>query len=279
MSRTRFNDYRVTETAKRVSEVLVRQRLLREALLLSAAYFLYMFTRKLAFPDVEMMAFQNAEKIISFEASLGFFWEWELQKWLMERAKDVVLFFNWSYILTYWPVIIPAALIIYKWQFSSYIYYRNVLLISLFVALLVFALFPLAPPRMISHAGFIDTIQSIGPSQYNSRETQVYYNAFAAMPSLHFGWTIMFGVIFFRTGIRWLKVMGVLYPSLTFFAIVVTANHYILDAVGGAGVITIAFIINAIMVRKNIPLHASLVYQPVRALVSRRLNAGRSSST
>lgn len=243
-----------------------------------AAYFLYMFSRKLIFQDVEVIAFENAEKLISLEASLGLFWEWEIQRWLLEKAKDAVLFFNWSYIITYWPVIIPSAIVIYKLDFKRYIYYRNVVLLSFFIALLIFTIFPLAPPRMISYAGFIDTIQFLGPAEYNSRETYVYYNAFAAMPSLHFGWTVLFGVIYFRTGIKWLKVLGVLYPSLALFAIVITANHYFLDAVGGAGVMAIAFLVNAIMVRKGIPLHVKTLYRPARSFVSRRLGPGQASS-
>ena len=238
------------------------------------AYFLYMFTRKLIFQDVEVIAFENAAKLISLESSLGLFREWQIQRWLLEKAKDAVLFFNWSYIITYWPIVIPSAIVIYKLDFKRYIYYRNVALLSYIIALLVFAIFPLAPPRMISYAGFTDTIQFLGPAEYNSRDTQVFYNAFAAMPSLHFGWTVLFGVIYFRTGITWLRVLGVLYPALTLFAIVITANHYFLDAVGGAGVIAIAFLMNAVLVRKGIPLHVKALYRPVRAVVSRRLSSG-----
>ncbi|MFQ5872441.1 MAG: phosphatase PAP2 family protein [Dehalococcoidia bacterium] len=270
MSVAPLNGSRAPEGLHRLSAALRRQRFLREALLVSAVYFLYMFTRRLVFPEVEAIAFENADKIISFEASLGLFWEFGLQQWVLNRARELVVFFNWSYIITFWPVIIPTALLLYKLDFRKYIFYRNVVMLSLLIALLVFALFPLAPPRMISHAGFLDTIQSLGPSQYNSRETQVYYNAFAAMPSLHFGWTVLFGIIYFRTRIKWLQVLGVLYPSLTFFAIVITANHYILDAVGGAVVVGIAFVINALMVRNNIPLNATVISRPVRTLLARR---------
>ena len=106
---------------------------------------------------------------------------------------------------------------------------------------------------------------------------QFYYNAFAAMPSIHFGWTVLFGVMFFSTGILWLRVLGILYPTITFFAIVATGNHYILDAIGGAGVIAIAFLINRMMIRRNLPLSPSLFYIPVRALVRRRLRSDRVS--
>ncbi|MCH7996545.1 MAG: phosphatase PAP2 family protein [Chloroflexi bacterium] len=251
------------------------RRVLKEASLLTFAYFLYMITRKLVFEDVEAVATANALKLISLQKSLGFFWELDLQRWLLDGAHQVIVFFNWSYILTFFPIIIPTGIILYKTNLKKYIYYRNIILLSLFIAVVVYALFPLAPPRMISGTGIVDTIQSFGPAQYNSREAQFYYNAFAAMPSIHFGWTVLFGVMFFSTGILWLRILGVLYPTITFFAIVATGNHYIMDAIGGAGVIAIAFLINRMLIRKNLPLSPSLLYIPVRALVQRRLRSDR----
>ena len=253
------------------------RRVLKEVTLLTFAYFLYMITRKLVFENVEAVATANALKLVSLESSLGLFWELDLQRWLLDGAHHVIVFFNWSYILTFFPIIIPTGIILYKINLKKYIYYRNIILLSLFIAVVVYALFPLAPPRMISGTGIVDTIQSFGPAQYNSRETQFYYNAFAAMPSIHFGWTVLFGVMFFSTGFWWLRILGVLYPTITFFAIVATGNHYILDAIGGAGVIAIAFLINRMLIRKTLPLSPSLLYIPIRALVQRRLRSDRVS--
>ena len=251
------------------------RRVLKEVTLLTFAYFLYMITRKLVFENVEAVATANALKLVSLESSLGLFWELDLQRWLLDGAHHVIVFFNWSYILTFFPIIIPTGIILYKINLKKYIYYRNIILLSLFIAVVVYALFPLAPPRMISGTGIVDTIQSFGPAQYNSREAQFYYNAFAAMPSIHFGWTVLFGVMFFSTGFWWLRILGVLYPTITFFAIVATGNHYILDAIGGAGVIAIAFLINRMLIRKTLPLSPSLLYIPIRALVQRRLRSDR----
>ena len=102
-------------------------------------------------------------------------------------------------------------------------------------------LFPLAPPRMLG-SDFVDTIKHFGPSFYASREAANYYNAFAAMPSLHFTWTAIFGLMFWRMGPRWLKVMGIVYPSMTLLAITITANHYIMDAIAGAAIMVIALV-------------------------------------
>ena len=95
-------------------------------------------------------------------------------------------------------------------------------------------LFPLAPP-LRQPAYFVDTIQTYGPSFYGSPQMAVYYNTLAAMPSLHFSWTVILGVLLFRTLKGWRRAAGILYPVVTFFAITITGNHYILDAVAGGG--------------------------------------------
>ena len=105
-----------------------------------------------------------------------------------------------------------------------------------------FVVFPLAPPRMMAEH-FVDSIKAFGPAFYAGREMASFYNPYAAMPSLHFSWTIMFGVMFLRTHNKWIKVLGILYPAMTLLAITITANHYIVDAAGGALLMILAFAI------------------------------------
>jgi hypothetical protein len=213
---------------------------IRELVIIGGAYFLYMYTRSLVFDDIEASALANASTIIALEKSLGFFWEPDWQAWAITSAKAVVVFFNWAYIFTFWPIILTTAVILYVGNRPRYIYYRNVVLLSFVLALLGFMLFPLAPPRMMA-GHFVDTIKAFGPAFYASREMAAYYNPYAAMPSLHFSWTIMFGIVFLRSGNRWVRVLGVLYPMLTLLAITITANHYIVDAIGGGLLIAGAF--------------------------------------
>jgi len=100
----------------------------------------------------------------------------------------------------------------------------------------------LAPPRLMA-LYFTYTIQVFGPSEYASREMVNYFSAFVAMPSLHFAWTVMFGIIFLRTPYLWLKVFGIVYLVITLLAITITANHYLADAFGGRMVILVSFLI------------------------------------
>jgi len=229
-----------------------RLSLTKEALVFLCAYFIYMFTRNLVFQDgSEFAAFLNAERLIDFETKLLTLWEVVVQGWLMDNAKWILYVLNWIYIITFWPIIAVTGVVMFYTNRERYKTYRNIVLLTFALALIVFMLFPLAPPRLMLHHGFIDSISQFGPAFYDTREGQPYFNAFAAMPSLHFGWTLLLGVMFWRTGPRSLKMAAVLYPSLTFLAIVGTGNHYALDAVGGGAVALAAFLIHEGLIRRR----------------------------
>ena len=213
---------------------------MRELALIVGAYWAYMYSRTLLFDDFVDEALSNAGKIISFEKSLGFFWEPGWQEWAITSAKSLVIVFNWAYIVTFWPILLTTGIILYLVNRQRYRYYRNVVLLSFIFALIGFMVFPLAPPRMMA-GDFVDTIKAFGPAFYASRELANYYNAYAAMPSLHFSWTVILGVLLWRTLPGWFRVVGLLYPVLTVFAIVITGNHFIMDAAGGGLLAVLSF--------------------------------------
>ena len=225
----------------------------RELAIIAGAYWLYMYTRSLAFNDLGATALANASAIISLERSLGFFWEPQWQEWATSSAKALVVFFNWAYIVTFWPIILTAGTVLYVINRRRYTYYRNVVLLSFVLAMIGFVIFPLAPPRMIAEH-FVDTIKAFGPAFYASREFANFYNPYAAMPSLHFSWTAMFGILFVRTPNKWLKILGILYPTLTLLAITITANHYILDAIGGGLLMIAAFVMMEVGIQRRLLL-------------------------
>jgi hypothetical protein len=205
-----------------------------------------MLIRQIISADIDAVAFIHAEDVMNLEKDLGFFWEPALQGWAIETSNTMVVFFNWAYILSFYPIIITASIILYLKSKHRYRYYRNVVLLSFLFALAAFAVFPLAPPRMLARE-FVDTMAIFGPSIYSGAEGASFYNAFAAMPSLHFGWSVLFATIFFRSGNRLLRIFAFIYPSMMLFTIVVTGNHYILDAIAGGVVIVISFgTVNAI---------------------------------
>ena len=224
---------------------------IRELAIIAGAYWVYMYTRALLFNDFGATAFANAGTIISFEKSLGFFWEPEWQSWAISSAHALVVFFNWAYIVTFWPILLTTGSILYVVNRGRYRYYRNIVLLSFVLAMVGFTVFPAAPPRMIADH-FVDTIKAFGPGFYASREFANFYNPYAAMPSLHFSWTLLFGVLFLRSSNNWLKVFGIVYPTMTLLAITITANHYIMDALAGGFLMITAFLLMEVVFRRRL---------------------------
>jgi hypothetical protein len=110
------------------------------------------------------------------------------------------------------------------------------------LALAGYWLYPLAPPRLMTGGGYVDTVKEytiwgVEPSD----DVPSVSNQYAAMPSMHFGWALWAGVaLAWLAHRRLVRVLGILYPILTLYVIVVTANHFVLDAVAGAVLFVVA---------------------------------------
>ena len=213
---------------------------LREAALILGLCVVYAVVSSLPRDGLEQLARANAEALIAFESSFGFFHESGWNRWLVGAGDGIATAFNWVYVLTFLVAIPLAALACYVAARERYFHYRNVVVISLLFALVVQAIFPVAPPRMMVEYGFVDTMKSYGPMWYDARDGVAFFNNFAAMPSLHFAWSLVIGTLLFREGGKLLKAVGALYPLVTFVAIVATANHYFVDAAAGAGLMVVA---------------------------------------
>jgi hypothetical protein len=114
---------------------------------------------------------------------------------------------------------------------STYRRFRDVMVAITLAGLAMHLLLPLAPPRMFPHLGFVDTAKVFGPASYGAGSPyKGFANQFAAMPSLHFGWALVIAwAVIIATKSRWRHLI-VLHPVITLAAIVLTANHYWLDA-------------------------------------------------
>ncbi len=211
-------------------------------LLLFGAYGIYLVVRNIIVPTAQTTAFLNAERLIDFEKSLHMFWEPGWQEWALRSANWSVDFSSWFYIFGYMPIILTTATMAYIFDRERYHRYRTIMLVSLFLALIVFTTFPLAPPRFAdTGSGMIDTL-AVNGSIISKPGSESFYNLYAAMPSLHFGWALLISIFFLFSKARILKLCGLVYPVVMLFAIVLTANHYTLDAVGGAGIMLLAFL-------------------------------------
>jgi len=218
-----------------------RTPLVREGASLLALYWTYSFVRWFVARDNPYEPFENAFRIVHLEQKLGVFIEPLVQSALVEHALGIVHFANWLYTLGYFPILLLAAVSLYRFDRRQFRIFKLTFLVGLGFALVCFSLFPLAPPRMLPEFGFLDTQQIYGSDLYNHQSVVSFYNPYAAMPSLHFGWALLVGMMAYAFDHRALKVLGVLYPFCMALVIVTTGHHYILDIAGGAVVVGLAY--------------------------------------
>jgi hypothetical protein len=186
-------------------------------------------------------ALVHAREVIRIERAVGLFHEEAIQHW----------FLGWRWFIQFWNLfygtfhfVVTAGCIV--WLFrrfpERYVRWRTTLACTTALALIGFALYPLLPPRLLSPSyGFVDTLKVYGGLwSFDSGAMAKVSNQYAAMPSLHFAWSTWCAFVLVPTVRRvWVKVLAALYPLLTLFAIIVTANHYWLDAAGGALILSI----------------------------------------
>ena len=207
----------------------------------------YKVVRRIYIPHAESVAFDNALRVLDIQGALNANFELDLQQWVLERG-DLIMYFNYFYAWFMW-VFYAAAMILLFFAPQRYFYLRRVFFLSMLLALPWYLIYPLAPPRFMQEYGwqFVDTLVVYGPN-YFSESGLVTANRYAAMPSMHVGWTtiaaMMLWVAFpgrYRVVGRALAVALLVMITVT---VMVTGNHYWLDAVGGWIIIGAAVLIN-----------------------------------
>jgi membrane-associated phospholipid phosphatase len=181
----------------------------------------------------EATAQQNAGHVIDLERWAGLFREHSVQSLII--GNDAVMqFFNGVYMWAHLPLIIVLAVWLYVCHRPHFRETRNAMLISGTLALIIFQIFPVAPPRLVPGLHFVDTAARVS-GVYDTVEPKVFFNPYAAVPSMHVGWVLLMGLSVWRfAGIRWVRWLGLALPFFMAFAVVATGNHYFFDAVTGA---------------------------------------------
>ena len=218
----------------------------REILLIGLFYFCYSFVRN-QFGSAAVgpgLALNNAEIVIELERSLGLYIESTVQGWFLGWDAFISVW-NVFYGLLHFTVTFFTLMWLYLRFPEVYQRWRTTGLLCTGLGLVGFALFPLMPPRLLvdcglygaclADAGFVDTMAHYeGLWSFDSGTFQKLSNQYAAMPSIHFAWAFWcFLALRGRIRSTWGRVCLYLYPLLTLFAVVVTANHYWIDAVAG----------------------------------------------
>jgi hypothetical protein len=205
---------------------------LRQLALFAGAYYAYRIAR--GFVDGQAhVAFENARNLVDIERALGLFFEPGLQawavgeSWLMDGA-------SWMYMNSHFMFTTTFLIWLYLARNHAYYYVRNMFMIAMGLALVGYVVFPTAPPRFMPEWGFSDTVEGfVGDAAAQS--ANVLYNPFAAVPSMHVAFALMIAIPAVKlVKTRVLKVAWGTYPAIVTFVVIVTANHWWIDAALGA---------------------------------------------
>ena len=205
---------------------------IRQLALFAGAYYAYRLVR--GFVDGQAtLAFENARALVDAERALGLFFEPGLQAWA--KGEDWLLTSaNWMYVNSHFVVTTTFLIWLYLFRNHAYYFVRNMFMVAMGLALVGYMAFPTAPPRFLPEWGFTDTVANfVGETAENS--ANVLYNPFAAVPSMHVAFALMIAIpAIYLVRTRVLKVLWALYPVVVTFVVMVTANHFWLDAALGA---------------------------------------------
>jgi hypothetical protein len=244
----------VEPSSKRFSGVLPN-RMLRwrrpvwwqEIAIIAFGYWLYTLGRN-AIPEQASIADRHGRGIQHLQDILHLNWELSINRWV---AVHEWLAQGMDYYYATLHFLVTPGVMIWLFVRRQHIYRgaRTVLVATTLIGLLGFYLYPTTPPRLLPQYGYIDTLLKYHTwGSLADPDIAQHSNQFAAMPSLHIGWAVWCGIAIYVCARRnWVRALGVIYPIGTLTVIVGTANHFILDAVGGVIIIVLGFGVQRLM--------------------------------
>jgi hypothetical protein len=196
----------------------------REGALVTLGFALYEVGRHLTAGEAGV-AFANSARVLDFERRLRSHIEPDLQRFVMGHE----LLAEWVtriYSMYYLPVVLGTLIWLLLVDRESYRVMRNALALSSILALLTFWLYPVAPPRLLPEAGTISLHVARGGSHS-------FVNEFAAVPSLHVGWTMLASFLLFRTTRGYLRWLAWIPGAVMYLTVMATGHHYWFDGAIG----------------------------------------------
>ncbi|HET8750937.1 MAG TPA: phosphatase PAP2 family protein [Gaiellaceae bacterium] len=210
-----------------------------EAMLLAGLYLAGELARGIA-RGGEPTAEAHAETIVRLERSLHVFEEATIQQ--AARHVDLSAFLGYAYVSVHLAGTAAVLVWVYRRRRQAYTRLRNTLVLASALGVVGYAVFPTAPPRLAG-LGIADTVSAATSVNLDSAFVSSLYNPYAAVPSMHIGFSLIVGLAVVRLARRPLwRVAGAAYPVLVLFVIVATGNHFFFDAAAGAAVAVIALV-------------------------------------
>lgn len=211
-----------------------RRDLLRQLALFVGAYLLYQLVRGLVDGNDVPRATLDATRVIDLERTLHVFVEPRIQAWangvhwLMELA-------DWTYLNAHYVVTIGVLAYIYLRRNASFYCVRNMFMVAMAFALVGYAVYPTAPPRLMPQWGFTDSIRQFTGLTVEHGPTSALLNLYAAIPSMHVCFALLTGGSMARLCQRRVaRLAWRAYPACIAFVVLATANHYLIDVILGA---------------------------------------------
>jgi hypothetical protein len=230
-----------------------------EILFIGVSYSLYTLTR-LAAPAHETAAENRGWDLLHIEHYLGLNFEHSFNHWVF-HITWLAFAMNVYYATLHFVVTVGVLIWVYMRHPDHYRAVRTVMFAMTGLALIGFYFYSLAPPRLLHGGDFIDTFKLLNPwgqsaSTSDGVAGMTATNQYAAMPSLHIGWSTWCALTIAHLARRWwVKALGIAYPFLTFAVIIGTGNHYVLDAVGGLIVLAAGFFVARLLLGR--PVYAA----------------------
>jgi hypothetical protein len=193
----------------------------------------------------EAVPFENARTIVDTEKSLHIFFEQGLQDWAMNH-RFLIDFANFMYVNSHFVITTTALVWLYLRHNDKFYFVRNMFVVAMGLALMGYLLLPTAPPRFFPELGFVDTIAYYVNVQHDSGLVTLFFNPYAAVPSMHVAFALLIAVpavLIVKHMVT--KVLWALYPLVVTFVVIVTGNHWVMDAFAGAAVAATAAIVSA----------------------------------
>jgi PAP2 superfamily len=178
-------------------------------------------------------AIAHGQQVINFERGTHTFFEPSLQAFFLPAHWTIDLA-NQLYLNAQFSIALGFLVWLYLFRNESYYFVRNMFVVAMGLALVGYTLFPTAPPRMFPQYGLVDTIVEFSKVNHDSAIAKIFINPYAAVPSMHCAFALMIGA----TGVRvcrhrWAKALWACWPVLIAWVVIVTANHYWVDAALG----------------------------------------------
>ena len=201
-------------------------------------------------------AFENANRIEAVEDALGFAWEQSLQRAFL-AVPDLISALNVFYFVGHFLLTGIFFLWLYHRSREGFRSFRDGFLAATALALVIHWLYPTAPPRLAG-VGLEDTLLMFSGIDIGSPTSSALSNPVAAVPSLHAAYALGVGIGVIRYARSFLaRLAGAIYPPLVVLTIVVTGNHFLLDALAGMLVLGAGFLVVRALRRRQPEQHTA----------------------